>query len=146
MVNCIVSEVVFHAAHRILTACDGQNEYLHGHSFKCVVSIRLRGANGANRNRQAVELKNVVKTWISDHLDHNVILCKDDALINIIGEHCIHGKPYVTKSEPNSEVIATEVFLSLRAMLEHPAEIMSVHVCEDECTSAYILASQVLED
>jgi 6-pyruvoyltetrahydropterin/6-carboxytetrahydropterin synthase len=54
------------------------------------------------------EIKQTLKTWIDEALDHKMLLCKDDPLVKVLSDL---GEPYfLMDSNPTAENIAKLIF------------------------------------
>jgi len=54
------------------------------------------------------EIKAVVKSWIDEHLDHKMILCKDDPLLPVLREQGVAC--FVLETNPTAEALAKLIF------------------------------------
>lgn len=99
----ITKEVYFCYGHRLMNH-PGKCRHLHGHSVKAAISIRQDNLNEQDMVCDFADLRDSVEAYIDAHLDHNMLLHKDDPII-----------PWLTKNN--------ERFLALD---EHPtAEVLS---------------------
>ena len=93
--------------HRLLKY-EGKCRHLHGHNGR--VEIRLRGDTLDERGMlmDFGDVKETMKRWIDDNLDHRMILCRDDPALDYIrqaGE--LH---YAIDENPTTEVIAKLIY------------------------------------
>ena len=80
----------------------------HGHNSK--TEIFLTGDHLDDRHilYEFGDLKELIKTWIDDHLDHKMLLRKDDPLVKPLQEL---GEPvYLFDTNPTAEAIARLIF------------------------------------
>ncbi len=80
----------------------------HGHNGK--VEIHLKGDSLDERHilYEFGDLKEIVKVWIDDTLDHKMLLRKDDPLVRPLKEL---GEPvYLFETNPTAEAIAQLIY------------------------------------
>ncbi|MAT14040.1 MAG: 6-carboxytetrahydropterin synthase QueD [Planctomyces sp.] len=103
----ITQEIHFCYGHRLLNY-DGKCRHLHGHNGR--VQIVLEGPDLDERGMLVdfTDIKAKLRTWIDDELDHRMILCKDDPVLNTLRES---GEPiYVIDDNPTAENIARLIY------------------------------------
>lgn len=102
---CATKIIEFSAAHRVLYS-KGPCENLHGHNYKAEITFCSEHLNENEMVIDFLEIKKIVKTWIDQNWDHNVILCeKDSELINAL-EKSIGQKAFVEKFNTTAESLA----------------------------------------
>jgi 6-pyruvoyltetrahydropterin/6-carboxytetrahydropterin synthase len=93
--------------HRLLDY-DGKCRHLHGHNGRAVLSL---AADRLDRTGMVVDftrIKRVVGAWIDEHLDHKMLLHKDDPLLPFLRQQ---GEPvYVLDVNPTAENIARLIY------------------------------------
>ena len=63
--------------HRLLNY-DGKCRHLHGHNGRVEIELSTARLDRLGMVRDFTEIKRAIQGWIDDHLDHKLILCKDD--------------------------------------------------------------------
>lgn len=76
----ITKEVYFCYGHRLMHH-NGKCRHLHGHSVKASITLEQEKLDAQNMVCDFSEVKNAVESYIERHLDHNLLLHKDDPLI-----------------------------------------------------------------
>lgn len=97
--------------HRLLNY-DGKCRHLHGHNGQ--VEIELEGETLDDRGMLTDfgEIKKVMKTWIDDHLDHRMILRRDDPAVAPLQAQ---NEPlFLIDENPTAEAIARLIFEETR--------------------------------
>ena len=103
----VTQEIDFCYGHRLLNY-DGKCKKLHGHNGRAV--IVLEGLNLDERGMLVdfSDIKNSLRTWIDDELDHKMILHREDPTIPFLEEL---GEPiYLVDSNPTAEHIAKLIY------------------------------------
>lgn len=103
----VTQEIDFCYGHRLIHY-DGRCRHLHGHNGRAV--IVLEGATLDERGMliDFSEIKRALRDWIDQHLDHRMILHRDDPALTALKEM---GEPlFVIDSNPTAENIAKLIF------------------------------------
>jgi 6-pyruvoyltetrahydropterin/6-carboxytetrahydropterin synthase len=100
-------------AHRLLNY-NGKCENLHGHNAKIEVIIETEKLNDEDMVMDFVKLKEKVKKWLDENLDHTVILSKKDPLVNVFKKY--DQKLFITNQNPTAEIIAKIILEELKKM------------------------------
>jgi 6-pyruvoyltetrahydropterin/6-carboxytetrahydropterin synthase len=81
------------------------------------------------------DIKSAVSTWIDDHLDHRMLLRRDDPVVGYLEDM---GEPlYLMDENPTAENIAKLIYLKSRE-LKLPAPIVEVRLWETpKCFATY---------
>jgi 6-pyruvoyltetrahydropterin/6-carboxytetrahydropterin synthase len=103
----VTREIVFCYGHRLLNY-EGKCRHLHGHNGRAVITLQGPEVDGRGMLVDFVEIKQKVQRWIDDHLDHNMLLCRDDPLLPILREH--GERVYVMEDNPTAENIARLIY------------------------------------
>jgi 6-pyruvoyltetrahydropterin/6-carboxytetrahydropterin synthase len=131
-----VTETVFFSyGHRLL---DHQGKCAHAHGHNGRVEIRLDAPALDRRGMVAdfSEIGEAVTSWIEAHLDHRMILRRDDPLVRPLGDL---GEPvYLMDVSPTAEAIAKLIFDAAR---ERGFPVAEVRVWETELSVASYLAA-----
>ena len=95
--------------HRLVKDYPHKCKNAHGHEYLAEIEI---GSDELDRFDFVIdfgEIKDKVKRWIDDKLDHGFLCCEDD--MEMIGFLSTTGqKHYVIKDNPTAEVIARLLF------------------------------------
>ena len=96
-------EIDFCYGHRLLDY-QGKCRHLHGHNGRAVVTVESRGLDDRGMVLDFADIKRVVSRWIDDHLDHRMILNRDDPAVPVLQQL---GEPmYLLDTNPTAENIA----------------------------------------
>jgi 6-pyruvoyltetrahydropterin/6-carboxytetrahydropterin synthase len=104
MVTC-TRRIEFDTGHRVM-GHKNKCQYLHGHRYILEITAASNELNELGMVVDFGELKSVVKDWLDEYFDHNIILHKDDKeLGDFIANHTGQGIYYLD-SNPTAENIA----------------------------------------
>lgn len=125
-------ELFFCYGHRLLDY-QGKCRHLHGHNGKAVITLE---ADTLDRLGMVVDfnrLKQVVGGWIDQHLDHKMLLHRDDPALPALQKL---GEPvHVIDVNPTAENIARLIFDQARAA---GFPVIEVQLWETEsCCASY---------
>ncbi len=98
--------IEFCYGHRLLNY-DGECRHLHGHNGRVEVDIEARETDHRGMVVDFSDVKDIVKTWIDDNLDHRMILHRDDPLVAVLSE--LGEAYYVIDHNPTAENIAAHI-------------------------------------
>jgi 6-pyruvoyltetrahydropterin/6-carboxytetrahydropterin synthase len=100
-------QIDFCYGHRLLDY-EGKCRHLHGHNGRAVITLETSGLDDRGMVLDFSEIKRVVARWIDEHLDHRMILHREDPLARVLAEH---GEPlYLIDTNPTAENIARLIF------------------------------------
>lgn len=103
----VTKKIEFCYGHRLLEY-DGICKHPHGHNAVAEVEVRTGSLDPRNMVCDFSDIKRGVKGWIDEHLDHQMILRRDDPLVNPLQSL---GEPvYLVDSNPTVEHIAKIIF------------------------------------
>jgi 6-pyruvoyltetrahydropterin/6-carboxytetrahydropterin synthase len=86
----------------------GKCKYLHGHNGTAVISLEGESLDHLGMVVDFSKLKQTLGKWIDDHLDHRMILHRDDPALEYLRAQ---GEPiYVMDLNPTAENIAKLIF------------------------------------
>ena len=103
----VTKEMHFCYGHRLLDYA-GKCRHLHGHNGRAVVTLEAPALDALGMVVDFSEVKRVLGRWIDDHLDHRMLLHRDDP---IIPELVRQNEPFVTLDvNPTAENIARLIF------------------------------------
>ena len=74
----VTKQIDFCYGHRLLNY-DGKCRHLHGHNGRVEVHIEAGKLDARGMVQDFSEIKEAVKNWIDDTLDHRMLLHKDEA-------------------------------------------------------------------
>ena len=97
----------FAYGHRLINY-DGKCRFLHGHNGIREVDIAADKLDDCGMVVDFGDVKDLVKGWVDENLDHRMILCRDDPMAGALSEM---GEPvYVIDANPTAENIVRHVF------------------------------------
>jgi len=103
----VTREIPFCYGHRLLDY-SGKCKYLHGHNGTAVISLEGESLDQLGMVVDFSKLKQTLGKWIDDHLDHRMILHRDDPALEYLRAQ---GEPiYVMELNPTAENIAKLIF------------------------------------
>ncbi len=108
MASYSVTRIIdFCYGHRLLDY-DGECRHLHGHNGRVEVCIDADDTDHRGMVVDFGEVKDRVKSWIDAHLDHRMILHKDDPLASVLAAR---GEAhYLLDRNPTAENIAAHIY------------------------------------
>lgn len=114
MGNYAVKKVIdFCYGHRLLNY-DGKCRHLHGHNGQLEIEIDASALDALGMVIDFGEIRDIAKGWVDEHLDHKMLLHRDDPLVAMLQEV---GEPlYLMDGNPTAENIAKVIFQHLRTM------------------------------
>ena len=96
-------EIDFCYGHRLLHY-EGKCRHLHGHNGRAVITIETESLDGQGMVIDFNEIKRRINGWIDEHLDHRMILHRDDPIVPLLEKQ---GEPmYLLDVNPTAENIA----------------------------------------
>ncbi|HUJ11346.1 MAG TPA: 6-carboxytetrahydropterin synthase QueD [Verrucomicrobiae bacterium] len=109
----VTKHIDFCYGHRLLRY-EGKCRHLHGHNGRVEVDIQTDKLDGRGMVHDFSDIKEVIKTWIDETLDHRMLLHKDDPILPILKQR---GELYYAMDEnPTAENIAKLIFQHARTM------------------------------
>lgn len=103
----VTREIPFCYGHRLLEY-SGKCKYLHGHNGTAVISLEAQSLDQLGMVVDFSRLKSTLGKWIDDHLDHRMILHREDPALAYLQSQ---GEPvYVLDVNPTAENIAKLIF------------------------------------
>src|SRR5690606_41745193 len=97
--------------HRLLDY-DGNCRHLHGHNGKAVIVLEAEGLDHRGMLVDFGDIKRHVQRWIDDHLDHNMLLRRDDPVLPLLVEQ--GERVFVMDENPTAENIARMIYRQAR--------------------------------
>lgn len=103
----VVKELSFCYGHRLLDY-QGKCAHPHGHNARVEIEFGKDQLDHRGMVLDFVDIKNEVKNFLDEELDHKMLLRQDDALTKILQEL---GEPvFVMRDNPTAENIAQVIF------------------------------------
>ncbi|MHC4860286.1 MAG: 6-pyruvoyl trahydropterin synthase family protein [Planctomycetota bacterium] len=103
----VTKEIRFCYGHRLLDY-SGPCRHLHGHNGLAEVTIVSDTLDGLGMVIDFDEIKQAIKKWIDDTLDHRMLLSTDDPTLPLLRDA---GEPVVPfDGNPTAESIARKIF------------------------------------
>jgi 6-pyruvoyltetrahydropterin/6-carboxytetrahydropterin synthase len=97
--------IEFDAAHRVM-GHENKCKFLHGHRYVLEITARTSELDSLGRVVDFGVLKSIMKEWIDENLDHNVILYEKDKTLGELITKETGQNIYYLKSNPTAENIA----------------------------------------
>jgi 6-pyruvoyltetrahydropterin/6-carboxytetrahydropterin synthase len=103
----VTTEVDFSYGHRLLDY-GGKCAHPHGHNGRVQIELESDALDAAGMAVDFTVVKHVVQQWVNDHIDHKMVLRKDDPLLRPLHEL---GEPvYVMEHNPTAECLAQLIY------------------------------------
>ncbi len=103
----VTREIRFCYGHRLLNY-DGKCRHLHGHNGRAVITLQADQLDALGMVVDFSTIKRVVSSWIDAHLDHRMILHKDDPILPILK---VQAEPvFLMDVNPTAENIAKVIY------------------------------------
>ncbi|MFQ5587208.1 MAG: 6-pyruvoyl tetrahydropterin synthase family protein [Nitrospiria bacterium] len=103
----VTREINFCYGHRLLNY-PGKCRHLHGHNGRVEIEIYAEKLDALGMVRDFEEIKEIVESWITQHIDHKMILCRKDPIIPVLKTL---DEAYILVNEnPTAEVIAKMIY------------------------------------
>lgn len=103
----VTQEIEFCYGHRLLNYA-GKCRHLHGHNGRAVIVLEGAALDDRGMLVDFSDIKQSVRTWIDDELDHRMILNEADPAVPFFQEQ---GEPlFLLPENPTAETIARLIF------------------------------------
>ena len=103
----VTRQIDFCYGHRLLNY-DGKCKYLHGHNGRAIIALEAEQLDERGMVLDFSDIKRVVSRWIDEHLDHRMILRRDDPAVPLLQQL---GEPlHLIDVNPTAENIAKLIF------------------------------------
>ena len=120
----VTKTIDFCYGHRLMEY-DGKCKQLHGHNGLLEVDIEGDALDHRGMVMDFTDVRNIIKSWVDEHLDHKMLLRSDDPVIPSLREL---GEPlYLLDVNPTAENIARHIFENAR---EHGLALTEVRLWE----------------
>jgi 6-pyruvoyltetrahydropterin/6-carboxytetrahydropterin synthase len=103
----VTREIDFCYGHRLLDY-QGKCSHLHGHNGRVLITIEASELDGRGMVLDFGDIKRVVSTWIDEHLDHQMVLRRDDPAVPMLKQL---GEPmFLMDVNPTAENLARAIY------------------------------------
>ena len=128
----VTRQIDFCYGHRLLNY-EGKCRYLHGHNGRAFIVIEAAQLDQRGMVMDFSDIKDVMKQWIDQNLDHRMILHREDPAVPALEEL---GEPlYLLDCNPTAEAIARVIFDVAR---EHGFPVVETRLWETpNCYATY---------
>ncbi len=128
----VTRQIDFCYGHRLLNY-EGKCRYLHGHNGRAFIVIEAAQLDQRGMVMDFSDIKDVMKQWIDQNLDHRMILHREDPAVPALEEL---GEPlYLLDCNPTAENIARVIFDVAR---EHGFPVVETRLWETpNCYATY---------
>lgn len=104
----VTQNIDFCYGHRLLNY-SGKCRHLHGHNGRAVIVMEREELDALGMVVDFSDIKASIRTWIDNNLDHRMILCDQDPVLDYLQSQ---GEPLFTiKENPTAENIAKQIYL-----------------------------------
>ena len=103
----VTQEIDFCYGHRLLNY-SGKCRHLHGHNGRAVIVLEGPELDHRGMLIDFTDIKNVLRTWIDDELDHRMILHENDPVVPTLKE--MHEPLFLIPENPTAETIARLIY------------------------------------
>lgn len=103
----VTKQIPFCYGHRLLNY-EGKCRHLHGHNGRADIELATRRLDRRGMVMDFDDIKQTLKAWIDEQLDHRMLLCKDDPIVKVLqdlGEPC-----FLMETNPTAENIARVIY------------------------------------
>ena len=109
----VTRTIEFCYGHRLLDY-QGKCRFLHGHNGLLEVDVEGEGLDSRGMLMDFGELRDLVKGWVDAHLDHQMLLFRQDPVVPILRQM---GEPfYLMDENPTAENIAKLIYRQVRKL------------------------------
>lgn len=108
----VTKHIDFCYGHRLLNY-EGKCRYLHGHNARVEVDLGADQLDDRGMVHDFSDIKQVIKTWIDDTLDHTMLLNRSDPIVPVLERQ--GERFYLMDENPTAENIAKLIFEQARA-------------------------------
>ena len=111
MIYTVVKSIDFCYGHRLLNY-DGKCRHLHGHNGLLEVELYSNMLDFRGMVMDFTDIRNIVKKWVDETLDHKMLLNKEDPVAKILVE--MGEAVYLMEDNPTAENIAKHTYEEIR--------------------------------
>lgn len=103
----VTQNIEFCYGHRLLNY-SGKCRHLHGHNGKAVIVLEGEQLDDRGMLVDFSDIKNSIRTWIDNELDHRMLLNENDPIVPFLKEQ---GEPlFLLPENPTAETIARLIY------------------------------------
>jgi 6-pyruvoyltetrahydropterin/6-carboxytetrahydropterin synthase len=103
----ISKEIHFCYGHRLLNH-QGKCRHLHGHNARAVIQLQSESLDELGMVCDFADIGRFVKEWLSQEIDHNMLLHKDDPVLPLLQQ--AGERVFTMAHNPTAENIARLIF------------------------------------
>ncbi len=103
----VTKHIDFCYGHRLMHY-EGKCRHLHGHNSRVEVDLQSDKLDERGMVYDFADIKEVIKKWIDDTLDHNMLLNKADPVVPLLKQH--GERFFLMDCNPTAENIAKLIF------------------------------------
>lgn len=111
--HTITKEVYFCYGHRLMNH-PGKCKHLHGHSVKAAITVARKDLNEQGMVCDFADIKAAAEAYIEQHLDHNLLLHKDDPIIPALQDN--KERFLALDDHPTAEVLSKMIYAYLKGI------------------------------
>jgi len=126
----VTTEINFSYGHRLLDY-DGKCAHPHGHNGRVEIELSTDHLDAADMAIDFTELKHTIQRWVDQHIDHRMILRRDDPLIPALSS--LSEPVYIMDHNPTAECLAR---LICDVALEHRFPVSCIRFWESPTSYA----------
>lgn len=134
----VTKEYKWEAAHRLVSDYPDNCRHLHGHSYRCTITMELLPGQDLNEFGFIYDYNDMkrMKKWINDNFDHACFVSdQDEELLRFITSQKNRDKHYLVRGQSSAENISHIIFKEASKILnDDRAQVIEVTVNET-CTS-----------
>ena len=109
----VSQRIDFCYGHRLLDY-EGKCRYLHGHNGRAVIVLEAAELDPRGMIVDFAEIKRAIRTWIESHLDHRMILCRRDPVVEAL--RSLDEPLFLMEENPTAENIAKMIYHQVQQM------------------------------
>lgn len=132
----ILKSLTFCYGHRLLEH-QGKCANLHGHTARVDITLASDTLDELGMVMDFSAVKSALKHWIDENLDHTMLLCKSDPMVQILRES--GERLYVMDDNPTAENIAKAIY---RQAQKANLPVVSVTLWESDTSYARYYEAQ----
>ncbi|NOX54402.1 MAG: 6-carboxytetrahydropterin synthase [Planctomycetes bacterium] len=109
----VSQRIDFCYGHRLLDY-QGKCRHLHGHNGRAIIVLEAGRLDPRGMIVDFAEIKRAIRTWIESHLDHRMILCRRDPVVDALQK--LNEPLLVMEENPTAENIAKMIYDRVKEM------------------------------
>ena len=103
----VTKRLSFCYGHRLLNY-HGKCRHLHGHNARAEIELSTGKLDRLGMVKDFGEIKHKIQGWIDEHLDHKMMLCREDPALPFLRK--LREPLYVIDANPTAEAIAKLIY------------------------------------